>query len=59
MEEEEVIARGKLEDTSVVIEGEISAKIYNQGYYGELISNEKLILNPVEALILLERNKIK
>jgi len=59
MEGEEIIARGKLENTSVVIEGEISVKLYNQGYYGELICNEKLVLNSVEALILLERNKIK
>jgi len=59
MEGEEIIACGKLKNTSVVIEGEISVKLYNQGYYGELICNEKLVLNPVEALILLERNKIK
>lgn len=59
MEGEEIVAHGKLENASVVIEGEISSKLYNQGYYGELICNEKLVLNPVEALILLERNRIK
>lgn len=59
MEEEEIVAYGKLTDTSVIIEGKDVTKLYNQGYYGELASDEKLVLNPVEALVLLERNKIK
>ncbi|MHA1409148.1 MAG: tRNA-intron lyase, partial [Candidatus Odinarchaeia archaeon] len=45
-------------DGRVTIDSERKTEIYNKGYYGEF-SDGKLFLKPLEALLLLERKRIK
>ena len=48
---------GKLKDNSVIVE-EGADEIYEHGYYGFFDEDHKLILSPVESLLLLERGRL-
>lgn len=48
---------GKLKDNFVIVE-EGADQIYENGYYGSLDEDHKLILSPVESLLLLERSRL-
>ncbi|MHA1595588.1 MAG: tRNA-intron lyase [Candidatus Baldrarchaeia archaeon] len=43
----------------IIIEGDNAKELHEQGYYGELVDDNKVLLSPLEALYLLERGKIE
>ncbi|MFX0096678.1 MAG: tRNA-intron lyase [Candidatus Hodarchaeota archaeon] len=59
MEEEEEITEGVLIDNNVIVSGEKATATYEAGYYGSILEEEKLGLEIVEALLLIERKRLK
>lgn len=55
--EEEIIA--SLEEKTVSIKKEQANLVYDKGYYGHLQEDGSLALDPVEALLLAERRRIR
>ncbi|MHA1266247.1 MAG: tRNA-intron lyase [Candidatus Helarchaeota archaeon] len=55
--EEEIFAQ--LKDLSVIINKDQARLIFDKGYYGQLQEDQTLKLEPVEALLLSERRRIK
>lgn len=58
MEEEEA-AEGVLIDNNVVVSGEKATPTYEAGYYGSILEDDKLNLEIVEALLLMERRRLR
>ncbi|MHA1238648.1 MAG: tRNA-intron lyase [Candidatus Odinarchaeia archaeon] len=59
MSEEQPVAIGVIrEDNKVVVEGSAAQMIHNKGHYGRF-EEGKLILEPVEVLLLFERKRLK
>ena len=48
---------GKLKDNSVIVE-EGADVIYGNGYYGSFDEDRKLLLSPIESLLLVERSRL-
>jgi tRNA-intron endonuclease len=48
---------GKLKDDHVIVE-EGADEVYEHGYYGSFDEDRKLMLSPVESLLLLERGRL-
>ncbi|MFX1485930.1 MAG: tRNA-intron lyase [Promethearchaeota archaeon] len=58
MEEEEIV-EGVLVDNSVIVSGEKATSTYEAGYYGSILEEDKLNLEIVEALLLMERRRLR
>ncbi|MBD3229534.1 MAG: tRNA-intron lyase [Candidatus Lokiarchaeota archaeon] len=48
---------GILKDLKVIVKGENISLLHNRGYYGEII-DETLELDPIESLLMVERNRV-
>ena len=57
--EEEEIVEGVLIDNNVIVSGEKATATYEAGFYGSILEEEKLGLEIVEALLLIERKRLK
>ena len=57
--EEDEIVEGVLIDNNVIVSGEKATTTYEAGFYGSILEEEKLGLEIVEALLLMERKRLK
>jgi len=59
VEEKEKPLTAVLSKGTVLVLDEKAKELHEQGYYGELVDEKKIILTPLEALFLLERGRIE